>query len=193
MMFPRLRRRTSQNYYIILLLCNLCIDKPSNIVEPSASITVVERQIIMMAEKENSDFTTNVVIKQESKNDLIICPVCHERRSASIIQQHPEVCTQVVHCDSAADVPSTKTDQQSETLAAENDLDLDLDNIAMMLHKSLENCKVLRETSLQLKIRRQHTFTDFVKRFKSEWVCKQIGAKISIYYYGESGVDQGDL
>ena len=69
----------------------------------------------------------------------------------------------------------------------------DMESITKRLKESIKNCKIVEDKAIKIKVRRKHTFVDFVGKFRSTWVRSQVGCSLSIEYYGECGVDQGGL
>ena len=61
------------------------------------------------------------------------------------------------------------------------------------LKESLASANIVESMGILLKIRRNHSFTDFYKKFKQPLTQQKVGASIMVSYYGESGIDQGGI
>ena len=157
-----------------------------------------------MNETNFSNFTMDIIQNHQNENTkqqvTIICPVCHQRKDPLTIEEHAMNCAtekypEFIICDneSSDEDLSPISDLITESKDLLPLINADINKIKDKLKQSLEKCEVRTDKVLQVKVRRQHTFNDFLKRFKSQWVRECIGSKLFIVYYGESGVDQGGL
>ncbi|XP_057309218.1 uncharacterized protein LOC130647391 isoform X3 [Hydractinia symbiolongicarpus] len=173
---------------------------PTTYIKPEELVTVADNKVVSMTWEIHAVFKLDDdTVAHSSK---ICCPVCGKQQSLKEIEAHTAACAENTYIDLIDEniIKTTMEEAENEEKAlyektycpATSNVLIDPCEIEIRLKEALVNLNV-NTNGISLKVRRNHMFADFCKRFSRPWIREHLGSMIVVTFYGESGVDQGGL